>query len=142
MPVVATTPEEGLGVVLLNETNITNLVDDRVHFSEAPQSTKRQTHIVFERSSSDFNPTLETTGGLEFLDFDIECKSLSPLGSIQLAKAVKKLLQDYTGTWGGGYRCDAVLLLDEFGDTEKPTDGSDESVSVQTVTFQFQLTEL
>ncbi len=142
MAAVAITPEGGLHTVLLSETDITNLVGSRVYANEAKQSIKNQTHIVFELGATDFNLALDSTGGLLFLDFDIDCKSLSPIDAITLAKAVRTLLQDYTGTWGSGYRCDAVLLGDQFGDVEKLSEGSDVSMFVQTLGFQFQLTEL
>ena len=127
----------GLVSLLTNESTISNIVGSRVYVSKAPQTAPLPYIVITQMTSEEFK-SLDNTGNLRAIDFDIDCKADRSVEAETLGNAVRTFIQDYTGT-AGTYTIGAVLLNDESTDYEAPTDASD--VGVHTVlldvTIQF-----
>ena len=127
----------GLVSLLTGESTISSIVGSRVYVSKAPQ-TATLPYIVITQMSSEEYKSLDNTGQLRALDFDIDCKADRSVEAETLGNAVRVFIQDYAGT-AGSETIEAVLLNDESTDFEPPTDASD--VGIHTVlidvTIQF-----
>ena len=118
----------GLVALLAGEATISAIVGSRIYISKAPQKAALP-HIIITQMSSDELPALDTTPGLRFLDFDIDCKADRSLESYTLGNAVRVFLDDYSGA-AGSQTVGAVIMNDESTDYEPPTDASDIGVHV------------
>ncbi len=127
----------GLVSLLTGESTISDIVGSRVYVSKAPQKATLPYIVITQMSSEEFK-TLDNTGNLRAIDFDIDCKSDRSVTAETLGNAVRVFVQDYTGA-AGEETIEAVLLNDESTDYEPPTDASD--VGIHTVlldvTIQF-----
>jgi hypothetical protein len=101
----------GLVALLAGEATISAIVGSRIYISKAPQKAALP-HIIITQMSSDELPALDTTPGLRFLDFDIDCKADRSLESYTLGNAVRVFLDDYTGA-AGSQTVGAVIMNDE-----------------------------
>jgi hypothetical protein len=127
----------GLIALLTSESTIAAIVGSRVYFGKAPQKAALPYIVITQMTSEDFK-SLDGTGELRAIDFDIDCKADRALTAATLGDAVREFIQDYTGS-AGSKTIGAVLLNDESTDYEPPQDGSD--IGVHTVlldvTIQF-----
>jgi len=128
----------GLVALLAAESTISTLVGSRIYVSYAPQ-TAALPHIIITQMSSDELPALDSTPGLRFVDFDIDCKADRPLEAYTLGNAVRVFLDDYSGT-AGSQTIGAVILNDESTDFEPPESASDIGVHVTLLDVTIQYT--
>jgi len=129
--------KSGLVTLLSAQASISAIVGTRVYVSKAPQKAALP-HIVITQMRSEDYKSLDNTGNLRAVDYDIDCRADRSVESETLGNAVRTFLQDYSGA-AGTYTIGAVLLNDETNDYEPPTDASDVGVHTVTldVTIQF-----
>ena len=129
--------KSGLVTLLKAQSSISAIVGTRVYVSKAPQKAALP-HIVITQMRSEDYKSLDNTGNLRAVDYDIDCRADRSVESETLGNAVRTFLQDYSGA-AGTYTIGAVLLNDETNDYEPPTDASDVGVHTVTldVTIQF-----
>ena len=120
--------KSGLVSLLVNESTVSAIVGSRVFINKAPQKADLP-HIIVTQMGSEENQTLDATGGLRFVDFDIDCKSQRSVEAETLGNAVRVFMLDASGT-AGSQTILATLLNDESSDYEPPDDGSDKGVHV------------
>lgn len=128
----------GLVSLLKAESTVTDVVGSRIYIGKAPQ-TADLPYIVLTDMASDELETMDSAGGLRFIDFDIDCKSNRSVQADALAAAVRNHLRGYTGA-AGTQTVKAVVLNGEALDFEPPTDGSDDGIYTVTVDVQIQYT--
>ena len=116
----------GLVALLAGESTISNIVATRIYISKAPQ-TAPLPNIVITQMGSDELPALDSTPGLRFLDFDIDCRAERSVDSYTLGNAVRVFLDDYSGP-AGSQTVGAIILNDESTDYDPPADASDKGV--------------
>ena len=123
--------------LLAGESSVTNLVSTRIYIGKAPQGAALP-HIVITQMDSEENVALDGTGGLRFVDFDIDCKADRSVEAEALGKAVRTFLDDYTGT-AGSETVGAVIVNSESTDFEPPHDASDVGIhtTLLDVTIQY-----
>lgn len=130
----------GLVSLLTNESTVSALVGSRVYVNKAPQTVysagkrtpKLAPHIVITQMGSNENGSLDGSGELRFIDFDIDCKADRSVEAENIGNAVRNFIKDYTGT-AGTYTIAAVHVQDEQDGFEPPTDDSDVGVHVVTL---------
>ena len=83
-----------------------------IHVEQAPDSATLP-YIVLVLENTDYNKTLDTTGGLIFSDLRIECVGKTISQAETLANEVETFIGDYSGTMGS--RTCLAVLLDEPG---------------------------
>lgn len=127
----------GLVALLAAETTVTDLVSSRIYADNAPQKADFPHIVITQMGSEDFK-TLDGTGELRAIDFDIDCKADRAVESYALGNAVREYIKDYSGT-AGDQTIGAVLLNDESAEIEPPRDGSDISIynTLLDVTIQY-----
>lgn len=126
-------------IALLNgESTVTNVVGSRIYFGNAPPDATFP-HIVVSQESSDEMTMLDGTPGLRSVRFDISSKSERGVQCETLGDAVRKFLDDYTGT-AGSETIDAVYVEDESTNVEPPRSGEREPIYVTTLDVVIQYT--
>ena len=128
----------GLVSVLKNEATISTYVGSRVYIGKAPQKAALP-YIVITQMGSDEFLSLDGTGSLRAVDFDIDCKAALSTTAEDIGNAVRVFLDDYTGA-AGSQTIKAVLMNDESTDYEPPADGSDGGIhtTLLDVTIQYE----
>lgn len=95
---------------------------NRIYSEEAPP-TAVMPYVVIELTNTEYNKTLDSTGGLEFADLLFVCVSNTLSAAETLADAIRTFIDDYTGSMGAK-TCEAVLLNDREINYEPSTSGT------------------
>lgn len=131
----------GLVALLTSESTVSALVGSRVYVNKAPQAVyssngtrtpKLAPHVVITEMGTEENESLDGSGELRFMEFDIDCKADRSVDAEGVANAVRLFLQNYTGP-AGEYTVAALHVQDEIDGYEPPTDQSDVGVHVVTI---------
>ncbi len=131
--------EVGLRSVVLADAAVVAIVGaSGMYYLDAPQG-QAPPYVLFARSETEFNKTLDGTAGMKFADFEIDCISTDPIQAKVLCQAVIDRLGDYSGPMGTDV-CHAVLLLDQFDDPLGAQQGEGRPQYQSTVTLQVQYT--
>ena len=126
----------GLISLFANEASINTYVSSRIYANKAPEKAPLPYIVITQMSSEEFK-SLDNTGNLRMLTFDVDCKAERVLTASAISDAVRVYVQDYSGT-AGSYTIGAVLLNSETHDFEPPQDGSDRGVHVVTLDLDVQ----
>lgn len=116
----------GLVALLAGEATISGIVGARIYVARAPQHAVLP-YLIVTQMGSDEHKSLDGTGELRSVEFDIDCKADRSIESQALGDAVRAFIQDYSGV-AGNETIEAVLLNNERTEYEEPTDGSDVGV--------------
>lgn len=107
-------------ITLLEAQSFTS--GNRIYSEEAPP-TAAMPYVVIELTNTEYNKTLDSTGGLIFADLLVVCVSNTLSAAETLADAVSTFIDDYTGSMGSK-TCEAVLLNDREINYEPSTSGT------------------
>lgn len=129
----------GLVALLSGEATISAVVGTRVFVTKAPQGELRP-HIIVTQLNSEEYKSLDGTGSLRKVTFDIDCKAERSVTAASLAKIVRRFIDDYSGT-AGSETIGAVLVNGESDTWESPVDGSDVGVYGVTIDLDIQYVE-
>ena len=103
--------EEGIATYLLSKTGITNLVDDRINFSLAPQGEEFP-QIGIAKTSGPRVHSHSGSSGLAHPRYQFHCWAATYAAAKSLADALRLVMDGYKGAMGGE-SIGAVLFLDE-----------------------------
>ena len=95
---------------------------NRIYSEEAPV-TASMPYLIIELTNTEYNKTLDGTGGLIFADLLLVCVSPTLSAAESLADGVETFIDDYSGTMGTK-TCQAVLLNDREVNFEPATSGN------------------
>ncbi len=126
----------GLVSLLTGEATISAIVSSRVYIGKSPQKAPFP-HIVITQMDSEENNSLDGSGELRFITYDIDCKAQTSVAAESLASAARTFIKNYSGT-AGSFTIGAVLVNGEADDYEPPQDGSDTGVHTVTLDIDVQ----
>ncbi|MCK4624072.1 MAG: DUF3168 domain-containing protein [Phycisphaerae bacterium] len=89
--------EDAIYYLLANDATVAGLVGTRIFPGYAKEGTAVP-YIVYSRISADHDESTEGSSGLGIARYQFSCVDDSMRGIAALAEAVRKELQDYTGT--------------------------------------------
>lgn len=130
--------EAGLVSLLTNEASISAVVGTAVYVGNIPQRGTYPCILITQMGSDEYN-SLDATGNLRRVTFDIDCKADTSLAASALADIVREFIKDYTGV-AGSQTIDAVHLNGETATVESMTDGSDVHRYVKTLDVDIHYT--
>ena len=89
--------ESGLSNLLQNDATVNGMVAGRVYFSLAPKEASRPYVVIHLATNTPLVTLDDTTLDLDEARFQFDCYADDYLGARNLSKAIKALLQDFTG---------------------------------------------
>ena len=95
-------------ITLLEAQSFTS--GSRIYSEEAPASASMP-YAIIELTNTEYNKTLDSTGGLIFADILLASVSSTLSAAETLADEIETFIDDYTGSMGSK-TCEAVLLND------------------------------
>lgn len=122
--------------LIANVAEVAALDGLKVHVDHAEQGTLTD-HIVLKRLNEDPHNHLGGVGGLKSAEVDIECKARTPDAAEDLAAAIERDLEPYTGAMGS-INVDAVILTDTSDSFEAAKAGREVDRYVTTKEFTIQ----
>lgn len=125
--------------LIANVAEVAALDGLKVHVTNAEQGTNTD-HVVIEGDGEDPHNHLGGVGGLKSARVDIDCKASTPDAADDLAAAIERDLEPYTGAMDT-ITVDAVILQDtsHWSEAAKPGRDVDHYVTTKEFTIQYKV---